>query len=118
VPIAFTLGPSAIIAMDLGQAFMSPVERNPSMQVALRQGLVDLQPSTLLATSCDSGNCKFQAASNITYSSLGFSSYCIDTTSFTNKTGPASWQDDATYDWRENVKGFRAGVVIAAKAAA
>lgn len=48
----------------------------------------------MLQPICDSGNCKFQATNGITHSSLGLSSYCVDTTSLISQTGAVSWSDD------------------------
>ncbi|KAK8023737.1 hypothetical protein PG993_011803 [Apiospora rasikravindrae] len=89
VPIAQTIGgrgglqqldsdePIPMLSMDL--------------RLALIAGLAGVKSPNSLSSDCASGNCTFQATDEITYSSLGFSSECVDASPLIKQYGPFYW---------------------------
>lgn len=65
---------------------------------SLTAGLAGVKSPDSLSPDCGTGNCRFQATSNVTYSSIGFSSECVDISSLIRQTGQLSWgADDAEF---------------------
>lgn len=61
------------------------------LRAALVNGLSASQKDSTLSPICSSGNCTFPAANGITYSTIGFSSSCVDMSRMLSQTGPHSW---------------------------
>lgn len=57
------------------------------LRAALVSGLAETQSPNSLTPTCTSRNCTFPTTDSISYSSLGFSSECIDISSLTTQTG-------------------------------
>lgn len=99
VPVAHYMGFSSqaeLRANTIGPATYSvPV----GMKGAMVNGLVNPtgNDSSITAT-CQTGNCTFQAdSSNITYSSIGMCSACIDTTPLVTSNGPSVYENNTVY---------------------
>ncbi|KAK8068362.1 zinc-binding oxidoreductase protein [Apiospora saccharicola] len=94
VPIAQTVAShGALLRAGNGNAMpyfsfsMDPIS-------SLTAGLAGVRSPNSLSPECLSGNCYFQAIDNITYSSLGFNSECVDISPLIKQTGRLYWDTD------------------------
>lgn len=61
------------------------------LQTAFFSGLFAPQSDSRLSPVCNSGNCTFPENKENGYSTVGFSSACVDMSPMLLQTGPASW---------------------------
>ncbi|KAK8102381.1 hypothetical protein PG984_015527 [Apiospora sp. TS-2023a] len=61
---------------------------------SLTAGLAGLRSPNSLSPECSSGNCQFRATDNITYSSVGFNSECVNISPLIKQTGRLYWDTE------------------------